>query len=368
MESLRSGGMGGGAFEVWTASAGIPHFTARVAARAETEGWDGLGLVDSQNLAGDPFVELTSAAAATERLQLATAVTNPFTRHAAALATVAATVQEESNGRMVLGIGRGDSALAHLGLAPAKVGEFARYLERLQGYLAGAEVPFADDDRDGVTSSEALGMAGGPQTSRLRWLAFARQAKVPVDVAATGPKVIAAAARHADRITFAVGAAAERVEWAIATARAAAQEAHRDATTIPLGVYVPIFVDDDRDRAREKISGGVASFARFSVMHGQVQGPTDEATRAVLHEVHDRYDMDHHFMHGSPQSAPLTDDVIDAFGIAGPASYCVDRILELRELGIAKLFVLAGGVNLDRETARASHDRFVEGVLPRIST
>jgi 5,10-methylenetetrahydromethanopterin reductase len=357
---------GGAAFEVWTASAGIPHFTARVAAQAESEGWDGLGLVDSQNLAGDPFVELALAAATTTTLQLATAVTNPFTRHAAALATVAATVHEESDGRMVLGIGRGDSALAHLGLAPASVGEFDRYLERLQGYLAGTEVPFSDADRDTVAPSSALGMAAGPEASRLRWLAFTRQPKLAVDVAATGPKVIGVAASRADRITFAVGASAERVRWAIETARAAAAAAGRDPSTIPFGVYVPVFVDDDRDRARQMIAGGVASFARFSVMHGQVQGPTDAATADVLHEVHDRYDMDHHFMHGSPQSAPLTDEVIDAFGIAGPAPYCVDRILELRALGLGKLFVLAGGVNLDRETARGAHDRFVADVLPRI--
>src|SRR5438067_6787668 len=64
------GVMSDGALLLWTASAGIPHLTARVAARSEAEGWDGLGLVDSQNLAGDPYVELALAAAATERLLL----------------------------------------------------------------------------------------------------------------------------------------------------------------------------------------------------------------------------------------------------------------------------------------------------------
>ena len=49
-------------------------------------------------------------------LRFATGVTNAHTRHPAALATVAATVQETSGGRFVLGIGRGDTALFHLGL------------------------------------------------------------------------------------------------------------------------------------------------------------------------------------------------------------------------------------------------------------
>lgn len=173
----------------------MPRSTVKQAKRAEDEGWDGIGLVDSQNLAGDPYIELALAANATEQIRLGTAVTNPLTRHPAAMATAIATVQAESDGRAVLGIGRGDSALAHLGLAPAPVPTFERYLARLQGYLRGDDVPF-DVELDGggeVKAADALHMASGPQASRLRWLRDGF-VKVPVDVAATGPKVIAAAA------------------------------------------------------------------------------------------------------------------------------------------------------------------------------
>lgn len=351
--------------QVWTASAGIPGITARVARRAEDEGWDGLGLVDSQNLAGDPFVELGLAASATERLLLATAVTNPRTRHPAALATAIATVHGESRGRAVLGIGRGDSALAHLGLAPVRVPAFADYLARLQGYLAGADVEFDRADERAGSSTE-LAMAGGPRASRIRWIAALGLDKVPVDVAASGPRVIELAARLADRITFAVGADVERLAWAIDVARDALREAARGTETIGLGAYVPVFVHDDREVARASIRGGVGSYARFSVMHGRVSGPADPATTDVLESVHAAYDMDHHFMDGSPQSHHLTDEVIDRFGVAGPASYCVERLLALFDLGIDKLFVLSGGINLPREVARASHTAFVGGVLPAL--
>lgn len=343
--------------EVWTATAGIPGYTARAAARAEADGFDGIGLVDSQNLAGDPFVELALAAHATSTLQLATAVTNPYTRHPAALATAIVTVHAESHGRAVLGIGRGDSALAHLGLAPAPVAFFERYLTRLQGYLRGDDVEF--DEPETVASSEALALAGGPRASRLRWLTMVPVAKVPVDVAATGPKVIALAARVAERVTFAVGSSPERVEWAIEAARAA-------NPAVPLGAYVPVVVHPDRGEARRLISGGVASFARFSSMHGSVVGPADESTRAVLGELHDRYDMDHHFTHGSPQSAALTDEAIDAFGIAGPPDHCVERLRALLALGLTKLVVMGGGIGMDRDAARSSHDLFVREVLPAL--
>src|SRR5207237_1435766 len=152
----------------------------------------------SQNLAGDPYVALALAAKATDRLRLGTGVTNPVTRHPAVTAACIASVQGESKGRAQLGIGRGDSALAYLGRAPASVAVFERYLADLQSYLRGDAVAFGDD-----ADLETLGLADAPKESRLSWLGMA-QPKVPVAVAATGPRVIEAAARHADRVTFAV--------------------------------------------------------------------------------------------------------------------------------------------------------------------
>ena len=352
---------------MWVGGVGIPGLAVRQARQAEDEGWDGIGLVDSQNLAGDPYVELGLAAAATTRLGLATAVTNPLTRHPAATASAIATVQAESGGRAVLGIGRGDSSLAHLGLAPAPVGLFRRYLERLQGYLRGDDVPFATTEDGGgdIAPVGSLELAGGPQTSRLRWLR-PDGAKVPVDVAATGPQVIATGAVLADRVTFAVGADPARLGWAVDTARSARRAAGLDEGGLGLGAYVPVHVHPDRAKARAMIAGGVASFARFSVMHGTVVGPVDEEQRRTLTAVHDAYDMERHFSHGSPQSAELTDDVIDAFGVAGPAPYCIERLGQLVELGLTKLFFMGAGFGLDRDEARASRRLLVDDVLPAL--
>jgi 5,10-methylenetetrahydromethanopterin reductase len=346
--------------EVWTTGAGVPGFGVRQARRAEDEGWDGIGFVDSQNLAGDPFVELGLAAGATSTLLLATAVTNPLTRHPATMATAAATIQAESAGRFVLGIGRGDSSLAHLGLAPAPVKVLRHYVERLQGYLRGEDVPFdvAEDGSGEIAPVASLGLAGGPQSSRLHWLS--RDAsKVPVDIAATGPKVISTGAVLGDRVTFAVGCDPERIRWAVGTAR----QANAD---IALGAYVPVFVHPDREVARSCIAGGVASYARFSVMHGSVTGPVGDTQRGVLEAVHDAYDMGRHFSHGSPQSVPLTDEVIDAFGIAGPSSYCVERLLAMAAAGLTKLVIMAASIGLDRDAQREARRRFVEEVLPAL--
>src|SRR5947208_3561417 len=119
---------------------------ARTAQEIEAAGWDGMLVVDSQNLSGDPYVALALAATATTKLGLGTGVTNSVTRHAAATATAITSVNRVSNGRAVLGIGRGDSALAHLGRAPARLAQFERYLRQLQAYLKGESVAFDDID------------------------------------------------------------------------------------------------------------------------------------------------------------------------------------------------------------------------------
>jgi 5,10-methylenetetrahydromethanopterin reductase len=306
------------ALEIWTLGVGLPKIGVRQAVAAERAGFDGFTVVDSQNLSGDPYVALALAAHATERIKLGTGVTNPMTRHAAVTASAIATVQAESGGRAVLGIGRGDSALAHLGLAPAPVRVFERYLAQLQTYLRGeaVELESAGSQIDGGVELAKLGLAGTPADSRLHWLR-PEQPKVPVDVAATGPKVIAAAARHADSITFAVGADVERIRWAIETARAAREAAGLAPDAIAFGAYVNVVVHPDRAAALRLAEGGLASFARFSVMHGKVQGPVDDVERDVLRRVHGAYDMRRHTFAGTPQAAELTPEFAERFAVLG---------------------------------------------------
>src|ERR1700748_171231 len=126
----------------WITGIASPRSTARAAAQMEEAGWDGLLVVDSQNLSGDPYVALALAAVATKRIGLRTGVTNSVNPHGAATPPAIPSVNRVSNARAVLGIGRGDSALAHLGRAPARLRQFERYLVQLQAYLRGDSVPF----------------------------------------------------------------------------------------------------------------------------------------------------------------------------------------------------------------------------------
>ena len=186
-----------------------PTGSADMARMAEGLGFRSLVFADTQCLTPEVWGQLMLAAAVTERIEIGTGVTNPVSRDPAVTASAALGLQVASGGRAVLGIGRGDSSMAKIGRRPAPPADFDLYLERLRAYLAGEEI-----QREG-------------HPSRIEWLDDIEVAPVPIEVAATGPKVIEIAARRADRICFAVGADTERIGECIARARRAAEEAGR---------------------------------------------------------------------------------------------------------------------------------------------
>ena len=330
--------------ELWMTTVASARAAQRMAQETEAAGWDGMFVVDSQNLSGDPYVALALAATVTKRLGLGTGVTNSATRVAAATANSITSVHRVSNGRAVLGIGRGDSALAHLGRAPARLKQFERYLRHLQIYLKGEAVPFDEVDLpvEWAPPMSELHLHDAPPNSRIGWIAegLAKgETKVPVEVAASGPKVIAMAALHADRIMFTLGADLDRLRWGIELARKTRREAGLDPDGVAFGSYVNMGCHTDPDAARSLVRGGLTTFARFSVMHGKANGPVSSGDRAVLEALRSNYDMKAHTRGDSRQAGTLTDDFIDRFAIVGRPERCIERLKALAALGLDKVAV-----------------------------
>ena len=320
----------------------------RLARRAEDGGWDGLSLTDSQNLVGDPFVAMALGAKVTEHLQFMTGVTNPATRHPAALATAIATVHEVSDGRAVLGIGRGDTALFHLGRPPMPIDDFFARIREVHAYLRG----------------ETIDLHGHP--SRLRWLDRARQPPVPVDIAASGPKVIAFAARTVERVTLAVGADPDRVSWALDLARAAMRAAGRSDADVAFGAYVNVGCHPDHHAARELIRGTIAAFAHFSAMPGSTGAGLSDGDREVVAEVGRRYDSNHHLFNTADHSSVLPDSFVERFAVVGDADVCARRLLELASLGLDRLVITGPTIDSDPTDARTHHQLVGDELLPAL--
>jgi 5,10-methylenetetrahydromethanopterin reductase len=300
----------------------VPGIVGTMAAELEGAGWDGLFMTDTQNLTAEVYASLGVAAASTERVLLGTGVTNPVTRHPAVTASSIATVHTASGGRAVLGIGRGDSSLGFLGRKPAPVDVLEEYLVRVRGYLHGEEVDLGDAVSHNV------------------WIPETGLPPVPIDVAATGPRVIAVAARRADRVTFAVGADPQRIRSSIAIVRAERASAGLDPAGISIGAYVNVAVHPDVAVARELVRGVTAVFAHFSSMAGAPAGADGDGV--VFDHIDEQYDMGEHGRSDALHATSIPDEFIDSFAVVGPAERCVARLSELIEAGVERIVVVPG--------------------------
>jgi 5,10-methylenetetrahydromethanopterin reductase len=326
----------------------LPRRSADFARMAEGLGFASMLYPDSQNLAPDVWQQLALAAQATTTIRLGPGVTNPVTRDPAVTACAALSLQVESGGRAICGVGRGDSSLQRLGRKPVKVAEFERFLVTLQTYLRGDAV-----DRDGFAS-------------RLEWLAAVKVPKVPVEVAATGPKVIALAARHADRVALAVGADPDHLAERLAHARAAARDAGRDPASLRCGAYVNCAIHDDPAVARDAVRGTVATFARFSSLGGATLGGLPAPLRKVAAELRAHYDMRDHTRAAAEHARALEDEFIDWFAIAGPRDRVVARFERLATLGLEFCHVVPGTRELRREAAAMMIQQIAAEVIPAV--
>jgi 5,10-methylenetetrahydromethanopterin reductase len=347
------------AAQFWLASVHVPGKAAATGLAAESEGFDGVSFGDTQNLAADPFAGLCLAAAATTRLGLMVGVTNPVTRVAAVTAAAIATVQVSSGGRAVLGVGRGDSALGHIGQRPASVAVTTTFVEQLQGYLAG----------------EAVDIHG--QASRIPWIIQTGLAKVPVDVAATGPRMLALGAAHAERMTINVGAIHDRLEWAVQEAMRVRAESDRSGLPLSLGAYVVVAAHPDVQVARDLARGPMAAYAHFSGMPGAPGGQLSAEDQAVVAAVTAAYVHSGHSTNhpsgevrlGNAQPAHLAhidDGFVDRFGIVGTPATCVARLRELSSLGLERFLLVEGRDATRPDDVARAHRTLVEEVIPAL--
>src|SRR5437588_1694190 len=150
----------------------------------EAAGFDGAGILDSQMLCRDTFVTLAQAATQTSRLTLFPAVTNPFTRHASVLAGGIASVEELAPGRVKFIIGTGYTSASTIGRKPATLAEMRACLGTVRALLAGETTNF-----DGTPGR----------------LGYASRRRIPIVMAASGPKAIELAGEIADGVLLLVG-------------------------------------------------------------------------------------------------------------------------------------------------------------------
>jgi probable F420-dependent oxidoreductase len=288
--------------------------------RAERNGFRYGWTFDSAVLWQEPFVIYSRILEHTTELTVGPMVTNPATRVWEVTASTFATLNEMYGNRTVCGLGRGDSAMRVAGRKPntlAQVGEAMTVI------------------RDLAEGREAL-IDGQPV--RLPWV---RNGKLPVWMAAYGPKALALAGQQADGFILQL-ADPFLTEWMIKAVRTAASDAGRDPGAVTICVAAPAYVGDDLGHARDQCRwfGGMVGnhVADLVSRYGESSELVPEALTGYIKE-RDGYDYSHHGRTGNPSADFVSDDIIDRFCLLGPVEAHIEKLKALRALGVDQFAV-----------------------------
>jgi probable F420-dependent oxidoreductase len=302
---------------------------------AEDHGFEYGWTYDSHVLWQDSTATLGLAAAATERIKLGHMVTNPGTRDPTVVASMYATLHDISDGRMVMGIGRGDSARRYINQKPVRVGPFEDALRMIKPFMNGEKVGWNDTELE------------------LTWV---RKELPPIEmhVAGYGPKVLAIAGRLGDGVIIQL-ADPDIIRWTMDTARKAAEEAGRDPAALKCIVCAPSVISDDIASAREQVRwfpAMVSNHVRDLIARYGADGSVvpKALTDYVPDETH--YDYDEHSRMGAKHGAFVTDEICDRFCVLGTPEQAREKLAQLEEIGVDQfnIYLMTEGQERTLET------------------
>lgn len=182
----------------------------------------------------DAFQLCALSARMTERIRLGTGVVNPYTRNPTSLAMAAATLDEVSNGRAVLGIGSSSPSLIQEQMG-IRFGSSTRMLQEateiIRALLDGHSVTYRGRHFQYTDAS----LDAAPI-----------QPRVPIFFAAMGPQTLRLAGRLTDGVLLNVGASTDYIKWAVQQIRAGEAEARRPPGTVLIAAWLSTYISDDR--------------------------------------------------------------------------------------------------------------------------
>ncbi|MEV6042909.1 TIGR03842 family LLM class F420-dependent oxidoreductase [Streptomyces xanthochromogenes] len=290
--------------------------------RAERNGFRYGWTFDSAVLWQEPFVIYSQILANTRRLTVGPMVTNPGTRTWEVTAATFATLNDMYGNRTVCGIGRGDSAMRVAGRKPNTLARLGEAIGVIRDLAEGREA-----DVDG-------------QRLRLPWV---KDGRLPVWMAAYGPKALALAGEKADGFILQL-ADPFLTEWMVKAVRKAATDAGRDPASITICVAAPAYVGDDLAHAREQCRwfGGMVGnhVADLVSRYGEHSGLVPEALTEYIKQ-RQGYDYSHHGRTGNPDTAFVPDEIVDRFCLLGTAEQHIAKLRELKALGVDQFAVYA---------------------------
>jgi F420-dependent oxidoreductase-like protein len=301
-----------------------------VVQEAERLGFDSAWAAEAYG--SDAATVLAWLAAGTTTIKLGSAIFQMPGRSPAMTAMTAATIDELSGGRMLLGIGSSGPQVAE-GWHGQR---FGRQIQRTREYVAVVRKALSRERLEFKGETLELPLPDGPGKA-LKLTIAPRQERIPIYLAAIGPKNTALAGEIADGWipTF---FSPEHVVDFRALLQEGADRAGRSLEGFDIAPTVQTYISDDRAAARDLMRpilalyiGGMGS-RKQNFYNALVQRYGFEAAAA---EVQDLYLAGNKAEAG----AALPDELIDIVCLCGPRDVVRDRLAAYRDAGVGTLMV-----------------------------
>ncbi|MEV0844818.1 TIGR03842 family LLM class F420-dependent oxidoreductase [Streptomyces sp. NPDC049954] len=290
--------------------------------RAERQGFTHGWTFDSAVLWQEPFVVYSQILEHTERLVVGPMVTNPSTRTWEVTASTFATLNDMFGNRTVCGIGRGDSAMRVAGRAPNTLARLGEAVEVIRDLAEGRQARVGDTDL------------------RLPWV---KDGKLPVWMAAYGPRALALTGQRADGFILQL-ADPYLTATMVEAVRTAASDAGRDPASVTICVAAPAYVGTDLAHARAQCRwfGGMVG-NHVADLVARYGGDTARVPAELTAYIAGRegYDYSHHGRADNASADFVPDDIVDRFCVLGPVEAHIEKLRELRALGVDQFALYA---------------------------
>jgi 5,10-methylenetetrahydromethanopterin reductase len=280
---------------------------------SEESGFSHIWVGDSHLIWREAYVNMTAMMLNTTQVKFGTGVTNPLTRHPSVVGSAYATLEEYAPGRMIVGIGLGDSSVETMGMKPAKLSYFEKTVQQVRDLLDGKEVQL--------------------ETGKIHVLHPCKR-KVPIYIAASGPKMLELSGRIADGIIILVGVADEYIAHAREKIAAGAKAAGRNLDDISLVLWVPCAVSETAS-AKDAVKAHVARVVAHPLPY--VLDPNEQK---ILEEIRKTYDYYHHMDQQANHAEVIPDWLVDKFAIAGTVDQCRAQIERIKKTGIQQIAII----------------------------
>ncbi|MCY3718077.1 MAG: TIGR03842 family LLM class F420-dependent oxidoreductase [Anaerolineaceae bacterium] len=303
-----------------------PQRTVALCRQAELAGFTYAWFYDSHILWRDPWVTMAMCMEHTDSIRFGPCVTNPGVRDWSVAASMYATLAMQSNGRLDIGLGRGDSSMRVMGKTPKTIARMCDFVHAVKGMVRGDTVRYAE----------------APDAVQIPW---AEGYELPVWIAAYGPRALRAAGEHGDGLVIQL-AEPLLCRWFLGQALEAGEAAGRDMSGFRVMAAAPVWVGD--------VAKGREQTLWFPAMVGNHVADIVEKYGSATTEVPDSftryiegrrgYDYQEHASKDAGHLGFITDEVIESFSILGPAEEHVGKLQALQGAGVTQfnIYLMCG--------------------------